>query len=514
MSRARLVLCVLVPFAAGYYLSYLFRSINALIAGDLQAELGLRAADLGALTSAYFLVFAAVLLPCGVLLDRYGPRLVDSALLLVAAVGSLVFACADGVWTLMLGRALIGLGVAAALMAGLKAIVLWFPPHRIALANGWYIMLGALGALSATGPAERPRSERRMAWPVRHSRCRVGSRGASHSPHRTRAEAGTDRWFRSDTVDRFPGNLPGPALPAAGAAVGYRRRRLLVATGTLGSAVAHRSCRTRPLRGRRAPHLDGGRARRERPPARRPYRAPPPRRRFDRAVPCRHARIVDGGSGRPAVRRPRFLLSVVRSHRRRRRHDRPQLRTSGAVLPEGSGGPSQRGARRSQHGHRVRSAVPLRAHHRAVACGRRTLSSAGASGRPGGRPRACSSSAWPSSSRPSAAPSRCRWVLPSQECWASIHPSLPPCRRATRPPSWRGDSMSYTRADRRQRGASPPSLPWRYVSAWPVLCSSRSAPRPSRFTSSRGACRAWLRLKPRDDEGHRHYGGAGLEGPR
>ena len=99
-------------------------------------------------------MFAAVLLPCGVLLDRYGPRLVDSALLLLAAAGSLVFALADGVWTLMLGRALIGLGVAVGLMAGLKAIVLWFPPERIALANGWYIMLGALGALSATGPAE------------------------------------------------------------------------------------------------------------------------------------------------------------------------------------------------------------------------------------------------------------------------------------------------------------------------------------------------------------------------
>jgi MFS family permease len=153
-SRVRLAVCVLLPFAAGYYLSYLFRCINALIAGDLAAELGLGAADLGLLTSVYFLVFAAVQLPCGVLLDRYGPRLVDSALLLVAAAGSLLFALADGVAALLVGRALIGLGVAVGLMAGLKAIVLWFPPERVALANGWYIMLGALGALSATGPAE------------------------------------------------------------------------------------------------------------------------------------------------------------------------------------------------------------------------------------------------------------------------------------------------------------------------------------------------------------------------
>jgi hypothetical protein len=41
-----------------------------LIAGDLTADLGLNAADLGVLTSMYFMVFAAVQLPCGVLIDR------------------------------------------------------------------------------------------------------------------------------------------------------------------------------------------------------------------------------------------------------------------------------------------------------------------------------------------------------------------------------------------------------------------------------------------------------------
>src|SRR5690349_2766659 len=47
-------------------------------------------------------------------------------------------------------------------MAGLKAIVLWFPPERIALANGWFIMLGALGAVTATAPAEIVLSQ--MGW--------------------------------------------------------------------------------------------------------------------------------------------------------------------------------------------------------------------------------------------------------------------------------------------------------------------------------------------------------------
>ena len=154
MSRGRLIVCVLLPFAAGYYLSYLFRTINALIAGDLTAELNLSAGDLGFLTSVYFLVFAAVQLPLGALLDRYGPRTIQSALLLLASVGALLFAIADGLFGLVIGRALLGLGVALALMAGFKAIVLWFPPERLALANGWLVMLGALGAVTATAPAE------------------------------------------------------------------------------------------------------------------------------------------------------------------------------------------------------------------------------------------------------------------------------------------------------------------------------------------------------------------------
>jgi MFS family permease len=154
MSRARLILCVLLPFAAGYYLSYLFRTINALIAADLTAELNLSAADLGFLTSVYFLVFAAAQLPLGALLDRYGPGTIHSALLLLASTGALVFALADGLIGLLVGRALLALGVALALMAGFKAILIWFPGDSIATVNGWLVMLGALGAVTATGPAD------------------------------------------------------------------------------------------------------------------------------------------------------------------------------------------------------------------------------------------------------------------------------------------------------------------------------------------------------------------------
>lgn len=150
----RRIACVFLPFAAGYYLSYLFRTINALISGHLIADIGIGAADLGLLTSVYFLVFAAAQIPVGILLDRFGPRRVQSALLLIAAAGAGLFAMSNGLLSLLIARGMIGLGVAAALTAGLKSIILWFPRERVALLNGYMVMLGSLGAVTATAPAE------------------------------------------------------------------------------------------------------------------------------------------------------------------------------------------------------------------------------------------------------------------------------------------------------------------------------------------------------------------------
>jgi MFS family permease len=150
----RLILSVFLPFAAGYYLSFLFRTINAAISPALKSDFGLDAAEIGLLASVYFLVFAGAQIPIGVLLDRYGPRRVQSVLLVIAVGGATLFGNANGFAELLIGRALIGLGVSAALMAGLKAIIIWFPKERIALVNGCMIMLGSFGAVTATTPTD------------------------------------------------------------------------------------------------------------------------------------------------------------------------------------------------------------------------------------------------------------------------------------------------------------------------------------------------------------------------
>jgi MFS family permease len=135
-------------------LSYLFRTINTLISSSLTSELGLSAASLGLLGSVYFFAFGSVQIPIGIALDRFGPRRVQSALLVVGAIGAVLFGTASGITGLLIARTLIGIGAAGSLMAGLKAIVIWFPNDRVALVNGYMIMCGALGAVTATVPAE------------------------------------------------------------------------------------------------------------------------------------------------------------------------------------------------------------------------------------------------------------------------------------------------------------------------------------------------------------------------
>ena len=139
-------------FLLAYFLSYFFRSTNAVIADDLSREMALTAGQLGFMTSMFFLAFAAAQLPLGLALDRFGARLVTPTLMLAGVVGSLLFALAPSFELLALGRALLGLGMAGILMGALKAFSRVFPPERFAFVSSVFVGLGSLGALAAATP--------------------------------------------------------------------------------------------------------------------------------------------------------------------------------------------------------------------------------------------------------------------------------------------------------------------------------------------------------------------------
>lgn len=150
---ARLIFLVLGPFACGYFLSYLFRSVNAVLGPDLVRAFSLSASQLGLAAAGYSFAFALFQLPLGLLLDHYGPRRVQAALLCCSALGALLFSQASGAASLTFASAIIGFGFAGGLMAGFKAVTLWVRVERIAFANGCIMAFGALGTVAATVPA-------------------------------------------------------------------------------------------------------------------------------------------------------------------------------------------------------------------------------------------------------------------------------------------------------------------------------------------------------------------------
>ncbi len=151
---ATLLLRVFLPFAFAYFLSYIFRGVNAVIFPYLERDIGITAADLGLLTSAFFLFFALVQPLQGVALDRYGPRKVQVVLLIVAAAGSALFGLCTSLPELIVARVLIGVGFAGGLMAAIKVFTLWYPPRLWGLVTGFHMMAGGVGSMAATWPVQ------------------------------------------------------------------------------------------------------------------------------------------------------------------------------------------------------------------------------------------------------------------------------------------------------------------------------------------------------------------------
>ncbi|MEK9952108.1 MAG: MFS transporter, partial [Curvibacter sp.] len=115
----RAAVTVFLVFAFAYFFSALVRSVTATLSPQLTAEFTLSARDLGLLAGGYFLGFAALQLPLGQWLDRYGPRTVILGFLTVAVGGCAAFALAQGFTGLLLARVLCGVGLGACLMAPL-----------------------------------------------------------------------------------------------------------------------------------------------------------------------------------------------------------------------------------------------------------------------------------------------------------------------------------------------------------------------------------------------------------
>jgi MFS family permease len=138
--------------AAIYLVSQFLRNSVGVIAPDLAREIGLNAAEIGLLSSAFFFSFAAAQIPLGIALDRYGPKRCMLLCAVVAFLGALAFAVATTPAGLVTARVLMGLGSSCYLMAPLALYAKRFPPERFTLLAGIQIGIGTVGTLFVTAP--------------------------------------------------------------------------------------------------------------------------------------------------------------------------------------------------------------------------------------------------------------------------------------------------------------------------------------------------------------------------
>src|SRR4029079_4256037 len=138
--------------AAIYLVSQFLRNSVGVIAPDLAREIGLNAAEIGLLSSAFFFAFAAAQIPLGIALDRYGPKRCMLLCAAIAFLGTLAFAVATTPAGLGTARILMGLGSSCYLMAPLALYARRFPPERFTLLAGIQISLGPIGTLFVTPP--------------------------------------------------------------------------------------------------------------------------------------------------------------------------------------------------------------------------------------------------------------------------------------------------------------------------------------------------------------------------
>ena len=138
--------------AFGYILVYFHRLCPAVVAVDMMQDLRAGGALTGFLSAAYFYPYAAMQLPAGLLSDSWGPRNTITLFFGVASIGSLLLGLAPSAFWAIIGRTLVGLGVAMLFVPTMKVLAEWFRDREFAMMTGILMAMGGLGSLSATTP--------------------------------------------------------------------------------------------------------------------------------------------------------------------------------------------------------------------------------------------------------------------------------------------------------------------------------------------------------------------------
>ena len=144
----------LIWFTAGLFYAYevVLRTGPSVMTQGIMDYFQLDATHLGLLTVFFYYAYVLCQIPSGMLLDKYGARVVVTVSSLLCATGAVAFGSTDNLHVAQIARFLIGAGSACGFIVCLKLASEWFSPSKFAFIAGLSNMLGTLGATFAGVP--------------------------------------------------------------------------------------------------------------------------------------------------------------------------------------------------------------------------------------------------------------------------------------------------------------------------------------------------------------------------
>lgn len=134
------------PLCIFFMYQFVLRVSPNVMTKEILEHYQIHATDFGVLTSLYYLGYAAMQVPIGILLDRYGPRFIATSFALLCALGGVLFGLSNS-WVLALcGRFLIGVGSSGAYISSTKVIRSWSQPKYFSLFMAITATIGLLTA--------------------------------------------------------------------------------------------------------------------------------------------------------------------------------------------------------------------------------------------------------------------------------------------------------------------------------------------------------------------------------
>ena len=136
--RTRVRYFILALLTIGTMINYLDRTVLGIAAPSLRGELAIDAATMGIVFSAFSWTYAAMQIPGGIFLDRFGTKLTYFLSLTFWSLSTLLHGIATNLASLLTFRFALGVSEAPCFPTNSRVVATWFPQQERAFATGVY----------------------------------------------------------------------------------------------------------------------------------------------------------------------------------------------------------------------------------------------------------------------------------------------------------------------------------------------------------------------------------------